>query len=127
MFGSDILEVAIGLVFVYFIMSLLCSTVTEYIARAFTIRANTLKDGIRKLLNDDDVLKDKIFSHPLVKGLSPKKGPGPSNLSARTFSLVLFDTVMEAGGKPGVGQASTVSSSQGGSEDIDENGRSMKS
>ncbi len=124
MFGSDILEVAIGLVFVYFIMSLLCSTVTEYIARITAMRAKTLKDGIRKLLNDDDVLKDKIFGHPLVKGLSPKNGPGPSNLSARTFSLVLFDTVMAAGGKPGAGQASIVYSSQGGSEDIYENGRS---
>ncbi len=125
MFGSDILEVVIGLVFVYFIMSLICSTVTEWIARAIAMRASTLKDGIGKLLNGDEDLKEKIFNHPLVKGLSPKKnGRGPSNIPASTFSLVLFDTLMEAGKESGTGYANVAPSGQVGSEGFDELGRS---
>ncbi len=116
MFGSDTLEVVIGLVFIYFIMSLLCSTVTEWIARFIAMRAKTLQDGINKLLNDEK-LKDKIFAHPLVKGLSPKNsGRGPSNLPARTFSLVLFDILRDAGGQPSSAQEKVASLSQDGSE-----------
>jgi hypothetical protein len=61
------------------------------------MRAKTLKDGIKNLLNSNEDLKEKIFSHPLVKGICPKKGPGPSEIPARTFSLVLCDALMEAG------------------------------
>lgn len=100
MFGSDIIEVVIGLVFVYFIMSLLCSTITEFIARIVAMRAKTLKDGIKRLLNDD-TLRDRIFNHPLISGSSPKKNnKGPSNISSRTFSLVLFDTIMSPPDSP---------------------------
>ncbi len=39
MFGSTILEVAIGLLFVYLLLSLLCSAVAEYIEAKFNNRA----------------------------------------------------------------------------------------
>jgi hypothetical protein len=120
MFGSDTIEVVIGLVFVYFVVSLLCSAVTEWIARAIAMRAKTLKEGIRKLLGNEN-MQQAIFKHPLVTGLSPNAGfaekvatfwknwrkgqakgaaepeegdkPGPSALPARTFSVVLLDTL----------------------------------
>ena len=51
MFGSNILEVAIGLVFVYSLLSLLCSTINEQvIARFFNLRANILEEGINNML-----------------------------------------------------------------------------
>ena len=46
MFGSTILEVAIGLLFVYLLLSLLCSAVGEYIEAKFNYRAKYLKEGI---------------------------------------------------------------------------------
>ena len=119
MFGSDILEVAIGLIFVYFILSLLAAAFTEWIARFFALRSKTLQDGIWKLLNNDDrFINEKFLEHPLIKGIFPKEGrinrflrgipliknafpekPFPSNLSARTVSLVIFDTLANAGTK----------------------------
>ena len=102
MFGSEILEVAIGLVLVYLVLALICSALSEWIARILALRASTLEDGIRNLLEDPEGnhLAKKIYDHPLVKGLS-KKGwinkARPSNIPARTFALALFDTVMEAG------------------------------
>jgi len=66
MFGSDTIEVVIGLVFIFFIMSLLCTTLTEWISRIFAIRAKTLKQGIIKLLSDDDFLKTEFISLAII-------------------------------------------------------------
>jgi hypothetical protein len=47
MFGSDILDIAVGLVFVYLLASLIVSAATELIAGWLGWRANKLLDGIR--------------------------------------------------------------------------------
>jgi hypothetical protein len=139
MFGSETLEVAIGLVLVFFIMSLLCSTVTEWISRVLALRAKTLKDGIYKLINNDENLKNNIFNHPLFKGLSSKvnekgkwwdsikignwwifkkRDDGPSALPAGTFSLILFDTLIDAEKTPGDGYKEIAASSKVKDDDI---------
>jgi hypothetical protein len=51
MFNSSVLDVAIGLVFVYLLLGLICTTVNEWIAQALKTRAATLKEGIRGLLH----------------------------------------------------------------------------
>ena len=52
MFGSEILEVAVGIDFLYLLLSLMCSAITEGVARAFAMRSGTLRSGIRNLLGD---------------------------------------------------------------------------
>ncbi|MDQ5836680.1 MAG: hypothetical protein M3379_07870 [Acidobacteriota bacterium] len=49
--GSTALEVAIGMIFVYLLMSLLCSAVAEYIEAKLNYRSKDLEKGIRLLLN----------------------------------------------------------------------------
>jgi hypothetical protein len=51
MFNSSVLDVAIGLIFVYLLLGLMCTTVNEWLAQLFKTRAATLKEGIRQLLN----------------------------------------------------------------------------
>lgn len=51
MFDSSVLDVAIGLIFVYLLLGLMCTTVNEWLAQLFKTRAATLKEGIRQLLN----------------------------------------------------------------------------
>jgi hypothetical protein len=51
MFNSSVLDVAIGLIFVYLLLGLMCTTVNEWLAQLFNTRAATLKEGIRRLLN----------------------------------------------------------------------------
>jgi hypothetical protein len=51
MFNSSVLDVAIGLIFVYLLLGLMCTTVNEWLAQIFKTRAATLKEGIRQLLN----------------------------------------------------------------------------
>lgn len=86
LFGSTLLEVAIGVVFVYLLVSLLCSAVNELLEAWLRYRARYLEQGIRQLLGDPDLAKD-FFDHPLVKPL----GDNPSYIPARTFSLALWN------------------------------------
>jgi len=51
MFNSSVLDVAIGLIFVYLLLGLICTTVNEWLAQLFKTRAATLKEGIRRLLH----------------------------------------------------------------------------
>ena len=68
MFGSAIIEVAIGLVFVYLLLSLCASLVMEFVSRIFAMRSATLEDGIRSLLDDptETRLAKQLYDHPLI-------------------------------------------------------------
>ncbi|MDQ2710934.1 MAG: hypothetical protein M3Y72_06075 [Acidobacteriota bacterium] len=54
MFNSPILEVAIGMIFFYLLLSLICSALNEIIEAGLQNRANDLEHGIRRLLDDPD-------------------------------------------------------------------------
>ena len=70
MFGSNVLEVVISVVFVYILLSLLCSTINEQvIVRILSLRAKVLEEGIMNML-DDPALVERLYDHPLIKGLS---------------------------------------------------------
>jgi hypothetical protein len=120
MFGSLVLEVAMGLTLTYLILSLVCSAITEWISRAFAMRSRALYAGVRNFLGDDPgkkdrfagTLADRIYRHPLIKGLYQSKGPlkkvdgtkgGPSNIPSRMMVLALFDTILIAGGPESAG------------------------
>ncbi|HEV7375316.1 MAG TPA: hypothetical protein VGN95_11405 [Pyrinomonadaceae bacterium] len=95
-FGSTLLEVAIGVIFVYLLLSLLCSAFSELIEAFIKYRARDLEKGIGKLL-DNPKLAGEFFNHPLIKPLGEK----PSYVPARTFSLALWNlaTTRTADGK----------------------------
>ena len=84
--GSTLLEVAIGVVFVYLLLSVLCSALAELFESFLKYRSRDLKKGIGKLLNNKELV-DEFFSHPLIKPL----GEAPSYIPARTFSLALWN------------------------------------
>ena len=71
--GSTVLEVAIGLFFVYLLLSLLCSAVSEYVEVKLNNRAKFLQQGIRLLLNDTDGggidLAKALYNHGLIRPL----------------------------------------------------------
>lgn len=97
MFGSQILDVVIGIVFIYLLLSLICSALNELVSGIFSMRAKNLEQGIRNLLNDPEFTgyaKD-FYNHPLIKSLE-RKGKQPSYVPSRTFALVLMDVVGSA-------------------------------
>lgn len=70
MFGSNVLEVVISVVFVYILLSLLCSTINEQvIVRLLSLRAKVLEEGITNML-DNPALAEQLYNHPLIKALS---------------------------------------------------------
>jgi hypothetical protein len=94
MFGSAILDVAIGMIFVYLLMALVVTSLSELIASWLKWRAKNLADGLQKLLNSgpNQGLARDLYNHPLIKSLF-KGDNGPSYIPSRTFALVLLDLI----------------------------------
>jgi len=66
MFGSELLEVAIGLVLIYLSISLVCSGLNELFAKIFGLRAKTLEEGLLKMFKDPKLV-EALLNHPLIK------------------------------------------------------------
>ncbi|MGC1485867.1 MAG: hypothetical protein WA789_18895 [Candidatus Acidiferrum sp.] len=96
MFGSQVLEVVIGIALIYLVLSIGCSGLKEVIAGAFSLRAKTLEKAVRNMLkNGPNDYTAKLFAHPLIAGTAPE-GEKPSYISARMFAAALFDVVAPA-------------------------------
>lgn len=97
MFGSTILDVAIGLAFVYLLLALLCTSMNELIASALGIRADTLGDGLGHLLGGQALsagetsFLDAFHDHPLISAIAQDAGGRPSYLAPRRFALAVMD------------------------------------
>src|SRR4051794_9827461 len=97
MLSMPILDVAIGLSFLYLLLGLICSTVTEMIAGWRKTRARFLDKGIDRLLGADDQLKAKLYQHPLIRSLaSSDDAICPSYIPAAKFATALLDIVTGA-------------------------------
>jgi hypothetical protein len=111
--AMKLLDLAIGLSFLYLLLSLLGSGIVEIISWAQGLRATTLQDAINKLLSNPTVATN-VYAHPLVKGLQqttmvldkfrfwrkPVDGGEklPSYIPKDTFATVLMDVLR---GTPG--------------------------
>jgi hypothetical protein len=95
MFGSEILEVAIGLVFVYVMAALVCSAFREGIAKLTNVRARTLEAELKVLLKSEDLLK-KLYDSQLIRPpmgrTRPKK---PKQILTEDFVTALVDTLLD--------------------------------
>jgi hypothetical protein len=100
LFDSTVLDVAVGLMFVYLLLALLCTTVNEWIAGLLGTRSKLLEKGIGQLLDSQSLTDktaknqflDEFYKHPLITGMMQGKTP-PSYLSARAFAAAVMDIV----------------------------------
>jgi hypothetical protein len=101
LFNSTVLDVAIGLVFVYLLLSILCTAANEWLAALTKSRSKFLKKGLMQLLDNQpttnggspDEFINEFYRHPLITGMM-KDGKHPAYLSARTFAGVVSDLVV---------------------------------
>ena len=109
MFNSTILDVAIGVIMVFLLVSILCTAIREGVEAWLKTRAAYLGYGIRELLQDKNGmgLAKTLYQHPMIYGLfsgeysAPERAdkPGalakggnlPSYIPARNFALALMD------------------------------------
>lgn len=71
MFGSMVLEVGIGLTFMFLLVSLLCSAMREMIEAALKSRATDLEKGLIEILGAgrDPTVLANFYRHPLISCL----------------------------------------------------------
>ncbi len=89
MFGSEMLEIGIGVIFVFLLVSLICTAVREGIEAWLNTRAAYLEHGIRELLHDTSAngLARALYEHPMVYSLySGKYTPAPSGVERKTLA-----------------------------------------
>lgn len=91
MSGMPIVEVAIGLVFAYMLLSMLCTFINEWIAKLLSLRSKNLKSGVNQLLADESMVTS-FFNHHLIRGSASKEN-GPSYIASETFARVVIDII----------------------------------
>ena len=124
MLGLTLLDVSIGMIFIYLLLSLICAAANEIIEGYLGNRATDLERGIRELLDPNSQVSQtgivaQLYNHPLVNGLYKgtynrfvayrnkfvlfrwlvRLSAGtklPSYIPARNFALALMDTVLPA-------------------------------
>ncbi|MCK9687566.1 hypothetical protein [Scleromatobacter humisilvae] len=70
MFNSETLEVAIGMVFLFLLMSLVCTAIKEWIEGLLKWRAMDLERAMRTLLDDDTGETSRLlYHHPIIFSL----------------------------------------------------------
>ena len=111
LFNSTILDVAIGLVFVFLLLAIICTTVNEWIAGVLRTRSKMLEASIKQLLDSQKMMAAaegpagaaamvpvdflKVFyNHPLITGMM-RDSQHPSYLSSATFSMAVMDLVTQ--------------------------------
>ena len=93
-----ILEIAIGLVFAWLVLSAAASQVQEYINNIFHLRSTYLEKGILNILRDP-ALVDKFYQHPAIQALCEQdektgKFKKPSYIPAAKFAQAALDVLV---------------------------------
>ena len=97
MLDHPIIDVGLGLIFFYIVLSLVASAVQEWVASLLALRSRNLWAGVQNLIGDE--YAKKVYGHPLVKNLS-KKSKLPSYIAPETLSTVLLEVIAkESNGK----------------------------
>lgn len=92
MFNLDILEIVIGLAFIYMSFSMLVTLLNEYVTALLKLRGKTLFQAIVKMLGSE--LGEAFYKHHLIESIS-RKGRKPSYIEAGTFAKVVMDLMAQ--------------------------------
>jgi hypothetical protein len=102
-----VLDVAIGLAFVYLLLALICTAVNEWIASIFRLRAKTLRRAVERLVDapadegsgdaaarprSASRLSHQVLHHPLIRSISDHRGM-PAYIPAKRFAAALTDAI----------------------------------
>jgi len=100
MLNGTVLDVVVGLIFIYLLLSVACSWVNERIQAALDTRAKMLDTAIQKLLGEGwQGLAAKVKGHALVSAISHTPSNMPSYLPSSTFATALLDTLAPVDGE----------------------------
>lgn len=104
----QILTVVLGVVFILLLLSLLASTIMEFVSSIFALRGNNLIKALQNMLvgnkKDGGAVDQEVFKqfkdNPFYKQLSfrygsdSSKSKPPSYISSKSFQSILFDILL---------------------------------
>lgn len=88
-----ILDLAIGLSFVFLLFSLVITALNELLLSFFDQRAKFLEEGIKELLGQNETTIKNFFAHGLIDSLSRQKEGKPAYIPANAFVSAVLDEV----------------------------------
>lgn len=91
--GSSIIEVGIGLVLVYMVLSLLVSQINNVIKNALNVRANIYREELERLLRDPGI-RQKVLAHPAVDFANRSRDDTSiKEIAPETLTVALIDVL----------------------------------
>ncbi|MCL4252696.1 MAG: hypothetical protein KJ043_02830 [Anaerolineae bacterium] len=66
MIGNSILEVAIGMIFIFALLAILVTQINSLVSNLLNLRGKDLKKGIQNLITDNQI-QAKVLAHPIIK------------------------------------------------------------
>ena len=116
--GSNaVIDIAIALVLMYLLLSLFVTVINEYIATLLRLRATTLRNGVKQIL-DDPALRGAFYGHGVVAAKNKAVGGQDlavggqdlhiSYMSGQTFALALLGVLAPNNPVPGFDDIKTV-------------------
>src|SRR4051812_35234451 len=79
--GMPAVDVALGLAFLFFLLSLVCSSINEAISSFFKLRARNLERGIRSMLDEDHGHTEAFYNDKRVVALIEPTAAPPRQLT----------------------------------------------
>src|SRR6478735_9321324 len=102
MSGFSILDLVIGMIFVFFLLSIICSSAVEICFTILRTRAKLLEQWLRSIFDSPSLHSDgtpsgvtvgqAIMDHCAAKALS-KKGNSPTYINPSIFVSALMDKI----------------------------------
>ena len=90
-----VLNLAIGIAFIYLLFSLVVSALNEFWLSYLDKRADFLKQGLQQLLQDSNKVT-QVLEHGLVDALSRATNGNPAYIGAEPFTAAVLDIVKAA-------------------------------
>ena len=91
--ASNMLDIAIGIAFVFAALAVIASALTEAIATVLSLRAITLRQAVERLLKDR-LMTDKLYHHPLIDSLTQDDDTDPAYIPSDLFARALLDVIV---------------------------------
>ena len=106
MYLDAILEVAIGLVFAWLVLSIATMQMQEWISSWFRWRAQSLEKSIHRMFQNEKLV-EQFYKHSMIASLS-QPGHKPSYIPSDRFAETLFDILFvkpaEVENRPNLGR-----------------------
>jgi len=89
---NAVIDVGIGVLLMYLLLSLVCTMVNELVSSILALRAKTLASGLKSLIDNDRLLQE-FQKHGVIAAQIAAAGGKPSYLAGSAVATALLDSL----------------------------------